>query len=112
MVKFFHGTSRALGLIVEREGLKPEGAMFVPEDFRKSPQSEEGYTYFFEDVDTAKFFGCGTTKKVGIGKECQVFEIDTEKVPVERDPLLHDSFRHRGKIAPEHLKSTGVFECD
>jgi len=110
--KLWHGTSRALGLCIEREGLKSAGCAIVPEELRKSCYSEPGYTYFTDDMDMAKLFACGTAEKVGIGKTGQIFEIVANGVKVEKDPLLPlSSFRHKGDIPPDKIKSVAVIDC-
>lgn len=110
--KLWHGTARALGVFIEKQGLKSAGCAIVPEEFRKSCISEPEYIYFYDDKFLARHFACGTTKKVGLGKLGQIFEIDTKEVKVEPDPLLpRGSFRHKGDISPDKVKSVEVFEC-
>ncbi len=107
-----HGTARALGIVIEKEGFKPEGCSIVPKEFRKSCISEEGYIYFTDSAAIAEVFACGTAKKVGLGKKGQVFEIDTDDVKVEHDPLLPaHSFRHKGKIPSKKIKNSFIFDC-
>lgn len=108
----FHGTSRALGLSIERQGLKASGCSAVSEEFRKSCYSEPNYIYFTDDMEMAKLFACGTTKKVGIGNYGQIFEIDTKEVKVETDTLLpRGSFRHKGDVPASKLKSIKIMKC-
>jgi hypothetical protein len=110
--KLYHGTARALGFSIEHDGLDPAGCTDVPPEFRKSCYSEPGYVYFFEDALMARWFGCGAVKKVGLGPFAQTFEINTGEVKVELDPLLpRGSWRHKGRIAPNLLKSFEIFDC-
>ena len=110
--KMWHGTAGALGLMIEKEGLNPEGCTIVPKEFRKSCYSQPGYVYFYDDLELAKDFACGMAFKVGIGKKGQVFEIDTKEVEVEPDPLLPaHSWRHKGFISPDKIKSVLLFDC-
>jgi len=110
-VKLYHGTARALGLGIEIGGLNPEGPFadlppeFRPADRGKSGFSEEGYVYFFDDINRARHFACGSAFKVGFSMHGEIFEIDTNEVPVEKDPLMPSgSFRFKGKIPREKLK--------
>lgn len=110
--KLYHGTARALGVFIEKEGLKPEGCPIVPEEFRKSCYSEPGYIYFTDKLPYAEFFACGVTKQIGLGNQGQIFEIDTNEIPVEKDPLLpRNSFRVKGTISPEKIKTIKIFKC-
>lgn len=110
--KLYHGTARALGVFIEKEGLKPEGCAIVPEEKRKSCYSEPDYIYFTDNIEYAKFFACGVAKQVGIGNQGQIFEIDTNEISVEKDPLLpKHSFRVKGEIPIEKIKTTKIFKC-
>lgn len=122
-MKLYHGTARALGIMIEREGLDPRGVVFPKEissilredriGFGKSPESARGYVYFFDKPEMARYFGCGVASKVGIGNMAQVFEIDTKNVKVEKDPLFPEgSWRFRGKINPEFLKTFEIVDCE
>jgi hypothetical protein len=120
IMKLYHGTARALGMAIKLEGLNPEGAFasiskeLRPEHRGKSPISKPDYVYFFEDKNLAKWFACGSAMKVGFGMDGEIFEIDTDEVPVEIDPdwKTGGSFRHKGLIKPEKLKSVEIVDCD
>lgn len=108
-------------MMIELDGLDPRGVHFgkvmgVDLDkeinYGKSTYSAPGYVYFFEDEKAAQEFGCGMVAKVGMGPFAQVFEIDSNVIKVERDPLFHKgSWRHTGKIEPKDLISFEVFDC-
>jgi hypothetical protein len=123
--KVYHGTAKALGYRVEKEGLNPEGN--IPKEFLKvfskeelqtfsgkSPQSEKGYVYFFSDLERARNFGCGSSWKTGFPKAvAETFAINTSAVKVENDPLLLDSWRHRGIIPADKLEIVDkAFDCE
>jgi hypothetical protein len=110
-VKLYHGTARALGAAIEIEGLNPKGAFAdLPKEFRptnrgKSSYSEEGYVYFFDDINRARHFACGSAFKVGFSMHGEIFEIDSDEVSVEKDPLFPaGSFRVKGAVPREKLK--------
>ena len=110
--KLFHGTARALGCMIEKQGLKPEGCTIVPERFRKSCYSKRGYIYFFDNPELAKTFGCGVAERVGISNECQVFVVDSKDVKLEPDPLmLGSAWMHKGGISPDKIKTHAIYEC-
>ncbi|MFQ6020819.1 MAG: hypothetical protein ACE5J4_02260 [Candidatus Aenigmatarchaeota archaeon] len=112
MSKLWHGTARALGCFIEKEGLNPAGCTIVPPKFRKSCYSEPGYVYFTDKKDLAIIFACGTAEKVGLSNQGQIFEIDTKNVKVEKDPLFPEhSFRHKGHIPPNKIKSIEIIDC-
>lgn len=112
MSRLYHGTARALGLVIEREGLSPAGCDAVGEPYRKSCYSAPGYVYFTDSLESAELFACGTAKKVGIGFMGQIFAVDFEEGEVESDPLLPSgSWRFRGSIPPERLESVRIVDC-
>jgi len=112
-MKLYHGTARALGIIAENDGLNPTGCESVSEEFRKSRCSEPGYVYFFEDKEDAVTFACGTAFKVGLGMQGEIFEINSEDVSVEKDPLLpYGSWRHEGSVAHDKLKTAETIDCE
>lgn len=106
--KLYHGTAKALGIMTEMEGLNPEPFENLPEELRppaKSKYSEEGYVYFFDDLRLAKEFACGSAFKIGFGLFGEIFEIDSDEVEVEPDPLLpRGSWRHKGKISKDKIR--------
>lgn len=117
-MKLYHGTARALGALIELEGLDPAGP-FKDFPFKemlthdgKSSYSIPSYVYFYEDEKLAEYFGCGSAEKVGLGNQAQVFEIDTGEVKMVPDPKLPRSWMHKGKIPAKLLKSVGVVDCE
>lgn len=118
-MKLYHGTARALGMLIEKEGIDPEGP-FKDMPFRsrlahdgKSSYSIPSYVYFFEDKKMAAWFGCESAKKVGLlPDKAQVFEIDSGQVKVEPDPKLPRSWMHKGTILPDKFVSKDIIDCN
>ena len=109
--RLYHGTARAFGVCIEQDGLSPVGCASAPPEFRKSCYSEPGYVYFYDNPELAEHFACGVAQSVGLGTLGQVFIVEN-KLGVETDPLLPKcSWRHKGKIPPELLKTYKIVDC-
>lgn len=109
-VKLYHGTSRALGIIVEKEGLFPRGPEFVRPEYRKVPSSEPGYVYFFDNLVLAEAFACAITEKT-LGFQGEIFEVGESDVKIEPNFQLPHSWKHKGTVPPSKLRVTKIFDC-
>lgn len=118
--KLYHGTARALGMMIESEGLNPAGPFHDAPEFinkcmndGKCAISKEGYVYFFEEPRMARSFGCAVAEKVNIGPLAQVFEIDTKNVKAELDPEMESvmSWMHKGEIPADKLRTYEIYDC-
>lgn len=108
--RLYHGTARAFGFDVEKQGLKPTG-FAQSDELMKSKFSEKGYIYFFDEPTPAKLFACGTSQKIGLGSKGEVFVVDFDAVKAEPDPLLpHGSWRVKGNVPADKLTSI-VVDC-
>lgn len=108
--RLFHGTARALGALIEKEGLNPEGMKGMG-PAGKCPYSEKGYVYFTNSMKMARMFACGMANKVHLGNKGQIFE--AKNIKVEIDPLLTaTSFRHRGIVPSDKIESIEILDCD
>ena len=109
-IDLYHGTAKALGLSVMKEGLRP--ASELPEHFKSShfTDRQPGHVFFFQEFDPAAFFGCSKARQVGMGPYASVFKTDSDKVSVVRDveqkgPI---AWKHKGVVTPEALEEIEI----
>lgn len=109
-IPLYHGTAKALGLSVMKEGLRP--ASELPPHFKSShfTDRQKGHVFFFEKFDPAAFFGCSKARIVGMGPLASVFKTDSDKVKVTRDveqkgPI---AWKHKGTVPPELLEEIEI----